>query len=75
MTKPPAMTLGNMREMGIRAVDLFCSCGHEGNVVVEAYGDDVEIPSLAGIFRCSQCGAHPRVRPDRSRHNVSGKMR
>jgi hypothetical protein len=68
------MTLGAMRKMGITHLDLVCDCGHEGDANVDHLEAELEIPSLAGIFKCSQCGAHPKVRPDWSQHNASGNM-
>ena len=44
----PLMTLGNMRENGVRTLDVWCSgrgCNHHRVLDVERYGDDA--PSLA----------------------------
>ena len=47
MTSP--MTLGNMRENGVRSLLVTCSnvtCRHEKIVNVDAYGDDLFVPSF-----------------------------
>jgi len=57
------MTLGNMRENGVRSLLIHCSnstCRHEAIVNVDAYGDDVFVPSLGPRMRgqlCCQRGA------------------
>ncbi len=55
----PAMTLGNMRENGKRAVLASCACGHEASVNVDALADFVEVPAIRQRVRCSACGARP----------------
>jgi hypothetical protein len=43
------MTLGNMRENGVRSLLVTCSnvtCRHEKIVNVDAYGDDLFVPSF-----------------------------
>ena len=38
------MTLGNMRQNGIRGLDVTClHCGHQTAVNVDAYPDDVPV--------------------------------
>ena len=47
MTSP--MTLGNMRENGVRSLLVTCSnvtCRHETIVNVDAYGDELFVPSF-----------------------------
>ena len=52
------MTLANMRENGVRALMVWCvACNHHADVVVDALPDDLQVPTLAGRFRCSACGS------------------
>jgi len=61
----PAMTLGNMRENGVRSILASCSCGHKDSLNVDALPDFVEVPAVRRRVRCSACGARPvDVRPD-----------
>ena len=53
------MTLGNMRENGVRSLLVTCSivtCRHEKIVNVDAYGDDLFVPSFGARMRCERCG-------------------
>jgi hypothetical protein len=53
------MTLGNMRENGVRSLLVTCSnvtCRHEKIVDVDAYGDDLFVPSFGPRMRCERCG-------------------
>jgi hypothetical protein len=60
----PPMTLGNMRAHGVRSIEVYCQCGREEQVVVDALPDEVAVPSLKERFRCVRCGMRPQlVRP------------
>ena len=51
------MTLGNMRRNGVRGLDVTCSaCGHHTEVNVDAWPDDVPVPSFRLHRRCTLCG-------------------
>jgi hypothetical protein len=53
------MTLGNLRENGVRTIAAWCSardCNHSAVVDVERLGDDVPVPSLGPRLRCERCG-------------------
>jgi hypothetical protein len=55
----PPMTLGNMREHGIRSIDAFCQaigCGHASTVNVNGMPDDLPVPDVGLRLRCSHCG-------------------
>jgi hypothetical protein len=62
------MTLGNMRSLGPRDLDVTSkACGYWTTVNVDAFPDDVGVPSFGPRMRCSKCG-HLRARrcPNRS---------
>jgi hypothetical protein len=59
----PAMTLGNMRHLGVQRLVASClnpSCRHEGLIDVSKYPDDTEVPSFVSKIVCAKCGARGR---------------
>ena len=64
MVKPnqpagPAMTLGNMRELGVRGLSIKClnpKCLHEATVSVDDYADDMLVRGFAKRMVCAKCG-------------------
>jgi hypothetical protein len=51
------MTLGNMRQNGVRGLDVTClHCGYHTEVNVDAWLDDVPVPSFGPRMRCTKCG-------------------
>jgi len=49
------MTLGNMRQNGVRSLDVTCRhCGH--HTVVNVHPDDAPVPSFGPHMRCTKCG-------------------
>jgi hypothetical protein len=54
------MSLGNMREHGVRAVLAICqeaSCGHSGSVNVDELPNGYPVPDVSLRLRCSACGS------------------
>jgi hypothetical protein len=54
------MTLGNMRENGVRSLAVTCGalwCNHCGVLNVSDYTDDVAVPSFGPRMVCTVCGA------------------
>jgi len=64
----PPMTLGNMRQLGVRGLLVSClnpQCRHEVTVSVDDYADEIEVPSFAARMVCSKCGSERvDVRPN-----------
>jgi hypothetical protein len=60
------MTLGNMRRLGPRSLDVTCkACGYHTTVNVDAYPDHLGVPSFGLRMRCTRCGhLGASVRPD-----------
>ena len=53
------MTLGNMRENGVRSIAVYCAsgrCHHSAVLEVAGMADDVEVPSLGPRMVCTACG-------------------
>lgn len=53
------MTLGNMRQNGVRAVTATCldpACGHAADVVVDQLPDGAFVPEIGRRMRCTACG-------------------
>jgi len=54
------MTLGNMRENGVRTLAVYCGalhCHHEAVLDVSAYPDDVTVPAFGPRMVCTVYGA------------------
>jgi hypothetical protein len=72
----PAMTLGNMRGLGIKSLDVTCGCGRESSVDASGWPDTVEIQALRWRLKCIECGGRPTsVRPDWTQFRASGMGR
>jgi hypothetical protein len=62
------MTLGNMRQQGIRNLIAFChddSCRHTALIDVSGYPDAIEVPEFGRRAKCQKCGGRRvDVRPN-----------
>ena len=55
----PAMTLGNMRELGVKRLLASClndACRHQGLTDVSGYPADTEAPWFRSRVKCAMCG-------------------
>jgi hypothetical protein len=51
------MTLGNMRANGVRSLTVSCVlCKHHAVVSVDAWADEVTVPSFGPRMVCTGCG-------------------
>jgi hypothetical protein len=48
----PAMTLGNMRALGITSIAVTCGCNWEAVVDASGWPDAIEIPALRKLLKC-----------------------
>jgi len=54
------MTLGNMRQQGVRSLWIRCGalhCNHVAITDVSAFADDATVPSFGSRMVCTVCGA------------------
>ena len=62
------MTLGNMREHGVRSVAAHCqepTRGHSGSVNADHLPDDFPVPDVSLRLPCSACGSrNVKTQPD-----------
>jgi hypothetical protein len=65
----PPMTLGNMREQGVRSLAVYClnhACLHQTVINVDDCPAEIEVPSFGRCMKCSKCGGRRvDVRPNR----------
>jgi hypothetical protein len=51
------MTLGNMRELGVRSLDVSCrNCRHRAVPSADRWPDDVAVPTFGPRMACTGCG-------------------
>ncbi|WP_271583262.1 hypothetical protein [Bradyrhizobium sp. CCBAU 45389] len=66
--RPLKITFGEMREMGVRSVIVFCAdyrCGHSVALSADRWADDVRLSDIESRFICRVCGRRGAdVRPD-----------
>ena len=55
-----------MRYHGVRLIDATCeACGHGARILVDMLADDLPVPDVALVLKCSACGSkNVRTRPD-----------
>ena len=62
------ITFGEMREMGIRDVLIYCAdykCTHHITISGDQWPDDARLSDIEGRFVCAACGKRGAdVRPD-----------
>ena len=55
----PPMTLGNMRDLGVRGLIASClndACRHMALIDVSNYPAETEVPSFRPRMKCGKCG-------------------
>ncbi|WGR67849.1 MULTISPECIES: hypothetical protein [unclassified Bradyrhizobium] len=66
--RPVKITLGEMREMGVRGVLVYCAdyqCGHSVALNADSWPDEVRLSDLEPRFACKACGRRgAEIRPD-----------
>jgi len=59
------ITFGQMRDMGLRGVLVYCHCGRHIALDADRWLDDVRLSDIEPRFRCQACGSRGAdVRPD-----------
>jgi hypothetical protein len=68
VNRPQKITLGEMREMGVRGLLVYCSdyhCSHSVAISGDRWSDHVRLSDLEPLFVCQACGTRPaELRPD-----------
>jgi len=68
MQTPEKITFGEMREMGVRDLLIYCAdykCSRSITVNADQWPDDVGLSDIEGRFVCKACGKRGAdVRPD-----------
>lgn len=66
--RPVKITFGEMREMGLRGVLVYCAdyrCGHSVAISADHWPDDLRLSDIEPRFTCTACGRRGAdVRPD-----------
>jgi hypothetical protein len=60
----PAMTLGNMRELGVQNLIASClndACRHTALIDVSNYPADTEVPWFRSRVVCAKCGSGNKI--------------
>jgi hypothetical protein len=68
MDKPSKITFGELRDMGVRGVLIYCAdyqCSHSIGLSADQWADDVRLSDIEPRFVCQACGKRGAdVRPD-----------
>lgn len=65
--RPVKITFGEMREMGLSGVLVYCAhrCGHHDALDAAHWPDDIRLSDIEPRFVCQACGRRgAEVRPD-----------
>lgn len=66
--QPQKITFGDMREMGVRGILVYCSdyrCSHSVALSADRWPDELSLSDLEPRFACKACGRRGAdVRPD-----------
>jgi hypothetical protein len=66
--RPQKITFGEMREMGVRGVLVYCSdyrCSHSIVLSADRWSDELRLSDIEPHFGCKACGQRGAdVRPD-----------
>ena len=74
------MTLGNMRELDVRSLDVCCwNCHHQAVLSAERWPDDVAVPTFGPRMVCTGCGivgadAGPNCQEQPPRESLTGVL-
>jgi len=64
------ITFGELREMGVRGVLVYCHCGHHVALDADRRTDETRLSDLEPRFVCIGCGSRGAdIRPDFDRGN------
>ena len=68
MKRQQKISLGEMRQMGVRGLLVYCSdyrCSHSTAIRGDRWPDDVRLSNLEPLFVCQACGTKGAdLRPD-----------
>ena len=72
--RPQKITFGEMREMGVRGLLIYCAdyrCSHSIAISGDAWPDDARLSDIEERFTCRVCGKRGvDVRPDYNRKSL-----
>jgi hypothetical protein len=72
------MTLGNMRELGVRSLAVYCwQCHHQTVLSADRWPDEVAVPTFGRRMVCTRCGivgadARPSWKEQPPRETLTG---
>ena len=71
-----AMTIANMRALGVTSLFVTCECGRETVLDASDWPGAIEIPAIRRMLKCTGCGERPvDVRPDWKEYSAPGNGR
>jgi hypothetical protein len=74
------MTLGNMRDLGVRSLDVSCwNCHHQAVLNAGHWPDEVAVPTFGPRMVCTRCGilgadARPNWKEQPQRETLTGRQ-